>query len=131
MPSSPRDMRAAIARNMHERTGRSVDEWIALVRAQGLEGHGPVTSWLCSEHGLTPNYAGTIASLLRDEDVPPDELVERQYAGKEALKPILAAVRKAIPNGAVEEPRQTYLAAADVDGAVRRWLRTAFDRAAR
>jgi hypothetical protein len=44
---------------------------------------------------------------MRDEDVPP--LVARQYAGKEALLPILAELRKAMPKGAREEARRTYV----------------------
>ena len=61
------------------------------------------------EHGFTRGYAGAVAWALREETVAPDELVEAQYLGKEALRPILDAVRKAIPAGADEGARKTYV----------------------
>jgi len=54
-------------------------------------------------------YAGAVAYALQQETVAPHELVEAQYAGKESLRPILDAVRKAIPRGAEEAARKTYV----------------------
>jgi hypothetical protein len=62
-----------------------------------------------SEHGFTRGYAGTVAWALREETTTPDELVDDQYAGKEAVRPILDAVRKAIPASATEGARKTYV----------------------
>src|SRR5262245_58143342 len=109
MPSSPEEMRASIERNMLAKTGKPLDHWVALVRRQGLAGHGPVVKWLMAEHGFTRGYAGAVAWALREETVAPDELVEAQYAGKEGLRPILDAVRKALPGGAEEGARKTYV----------------------
>jgi Domain of unknown function (DUF5655)/Domain of unknown function (DUF4287) len=102
-------MRASIERNMLERTGKPLDHWVELVRAKGLSGHGPVTKYLMAEHGFTRGYAGAVAWALREETVTPDELVGQQYAGKETLRPVLDAVRKAIPAGADEGARKTYV----------------------
>ena len=44
MPSSPEEMRASIERNMLAKTGEPLDHWLALVRAEGLSGHGPVVA---------------------------------------------------------------------------------------
>ena len=95
--SSPQDMRASIERNMLEKTGKPLDHWVAVVRAEGLSGHGPIVKYLMAEHGFTRGYAGAVAWACARRRSPPDELVEQQYAGKEALLPILDAVRKAIP----------------------------------
>lgn len=107
--SSPQDMRASIERNMLEKTGKPLDHWVGVVRAEGLSGHGPIVKYLMAEHGFTRGYAGAVAWALREETVAPDELVEQQYAGKEALRPILDAVRKAIPAAAEEGARKTYV----------------------
>jgi hypothetical protein len=102
-------MLASIERNMLEKTGRPLEDWVALVRAQGLSGHGPVVKYLMAEHGFTRGNAGAVAYALREQTVTPDELVAAQYLGKEGLLPVLAAVRKAIPRGAEEGVRKTYL----------------------
>jgi hypothetical protein len=109
MPGSPQEMRASIERNMLAKTGKPLDHWVGLVRKQGLSGHGPVVKYLMAEHGFTRGYAGSVAWALREETVAPDELVEAQYTGKESLRPILEAVRKAIPRGAEEGARKTYV----------------------
>jgi hypothetical protein len=110
MPNSPEQMRASIERNMLAKTGHPLDHWLALVRAEGLSGHGPVVKWLMAEHGLTRGYAGTVAWALREETVTPEELVEAQYADRPALLPILDAVRSAVPAGSTEGARKTYVA---------------------
>jgi hypothetical protein len=94
---------------MLAKTGHPLDHWVALVRTEGLSGHGPVVKWLMAEHGFTRGYAGTVAWALREETVTPYELVEAQYADRPALRPILDAVRKAIPAGATEGARKTYV----------------------
>src|SRR5215510_8329306 len=98
-------MLASIERNMVAKTGKPLDHWVALVRKQGLSGHGPVVRYLMAEHGFTRGYAGAVAWAAQQDTVDPDELVDAQYAGKESLRPILDAVRKAIPRSAVEGPR--------------------------
>jgi hypothetical protein len=110
MPTSPDEMRASIERNMLAKTGHPLDHWLALVRAEGVSGHGPVVKWLMAEHGLTRGYAGTVAWALREETLTPDELVEAQYADRSALRPILDAVREAMPAGSTEGARKTYVA---------------------
>jgi len=102
-------MLASIERNMVEKTGKPLAYWVDLVRRKGLTGHGPVVKELMAEHGFTRGYAGAVAYALQQETVAPHELVEAQYAGKESLRPILDAVRKAIPRGAEEAARKTYV----------------------
>jgi hypothetical protein len=102
-------MLASIERNMVEKTGKPLEHWVALVRAQGLSGYGPVVKYLMAEHGFTRGYAGAVAYALRERTVAPDELVAAQYAGKESLLPVLAAVRRGIPPGAEEGVRKTYV----------------------
>jgi hypothetical protein len=111
MPSSPRDMRESIARNMQKTTGKSLEHWVGLVREQGLTKHGEIVKWLMAEHGFTRGYAGAVAASVNYEDVAPEEMVDRQYAGKESLRPIYERVLAEVESlGGAVEPRQTYVA---------------------
>lgn len=84
---------------MKEKTGRSLDEWVALVEAKGPKTEAQRAVWLKERHGLGTNYAAWIAerSVGKGEDaVDPDKYlaaaakyVEELYAGpKAALRPI-------------------------------------------
>lgn len=79
--------------NMPEKTGKSLDEWFAILAPQGFEKHGQALKFLKSEHGVSHGFANTIVSLFRQqgEDSEPD-LVDSQYTGKEALRPIHDAI---------------------------------------
>ena len=52
----------AIVANLPQKTGRSLDEWLALIKKQGLTGEAEQLKWLKGEHGL----GGTTASLIAE-----------------------------------------------------------------
>ena len=105
MPSSPADMRRAVIANLPTRTGRSLEEWIALVRADGAAhgpGHKARVDWLRREHGLGGSTAGLIVWEADgdggDAYADPDALLAAQYAGEKArLRPILDALLALVP----------------------------------
>src|SRR5262245_3379508 len=89
----------SVVAKMNERTGRSLEEWIALVAKKGPKDEAARAAWLKSEHELGTNYAAWIAarSVGKDEeDTDPEKYlalaetyVEEQYAGAKAgLKPV-------------------------------------------
>jgi Domain of unknown function (DUF5655)/Domain of unknown function (DUF4287) len=88
----------AILRNLHEKTGQSSKEWIALAVKHGPADKKALTEWLKKVHGLGSNTAYWIAeqALGADDDTDPDvylanapKYVEAMYAGpKAALRPI-------------------------------------------
>lgn len=97
MPQSPEEMMASMTRNMKEKTGKELPEWIAIAQASGLTKHGEIVNYLKSEHGLTHGYANTIAIVAREAASgaqPPagNELIDAQYVGKESLRPIYEAI---------------------------------------
>src|SRR3954470_12226974 len=111
MARSPQDMLASIERNLPEKTGKTLDEWLALVKEQPFEKHGERVKWLMSEHGLTRGYAGAVAWKAGADEASPEQLVDRQYAGKESLRPIYdRLVRAVLDLGGIVEPRTTYVA---------------------
>ncbi len=89
----------AILDNLPEKTGRSIDEWIDLVRASGPGGDRERKEWLRKAHGI----GGTTASMIVDraagrgnEDTDPAAYlraapgyVEEMYGGPKAgLRPV-------------------------------------------
>jgi hypothetical protein len=98
--STIEEAKESAIRNLEEKTGKTIGEWIAAVKATGLAKHGQIVSHLKSEHGLTHGYANMVAlrALAAGEpDGEGDDLVSAQYAGpKAALKPIYDALVKAI-----------------------------------
>ena len=91
---------------LKDKTGRSLDEWIVLVKTEGPDDEKACRAWLKEAHGLGTNSAWWIAerALARDdkginEDDPESYLkaaevyVEEMYAGAKAgLRPIYDAL---------------------------------------
>ena len=77
--------------NLKDKTGKTLDEWKAVLAAQSFEKHGEMLKYLKGEHGITHGYANFIALKFREADAGSaagDDLVANQYKGKEALLPI-------------------------------------------
>ncbi len=58
----PKDMELAIIRNLPKRTGKTLEQWIALVRKDGPPGKKARISWLESTYRIGHFQARTIAS---------------------------------------------------------------------
>ena len=83
--------------NIERTTGRSMAEWIAVVRASGLDKHAQVVEMLKAEHGLGHGNANRIAIEARQAEAggapSAEDLVASQYAGRnEPLRPAFEAV---------------------------------------
>jgi hypothetical protein len=78
------------ARNIEQATGRSIDGWVALVKASGKERHGEILAWLKAEHGFRHGNANLVAlTAKRGSAAGGDELVDAMYAGPKAtLRPL-------------------------------------------
>ena len=83
--------------NIERSTGRSLAEWIDIVRASGLAKHGQVVAMLKADHGLGHGNANLLAIKAREAEAggarSEDDLVASQYAGRNAtLRPAYEAV---------------------------------------
>jgi hypothetical protein len=116
MPKSPEEMWVAILKNLPEKTGKSLDEWIVIVKSDGPEGHKNRVQWLKEVHGIG-HFQATL--VVKEMEKPADwkpptneELLNAQYIGpKEQLRPIyekLAAIIKKLPDASLEI-RKTYV----------------------
>jgi hypothetical protein len=86
------DYEEAGLRLIKERTGKTLEEWIAHVKKNGPAEGKARLAWL-KKQGLTTNYAGWVASRASGrggrENYDPKGMVEAMYAGpKAALRPI-------------------------------------------
>lgn len=112
-------MVTAVSASMKERTGRTVDEWVALVVAGGVDplDQKAVRRWLKAEHGVPQNsrWAIAFAAARAAGWEPPtaEQYVDDQYAGpKAALRPIFDRVRaifEDLGDDVSMEGRSTYV----------------------
>lgn len=90
-----------LIQSLPKRTGRTLDEWLDLLRAEGPEGHYQRLEWLASEHGMGPFTAAVIVERadngLPGAEAPTQQAVlASQYAGLRAkLRPILTRLLEA------------------------------------
>lgn len=100
------------------KTGKTLDQWVAVAKRSGKQKHGEVVGYLKKEHGLTHGYASLVVrtalvGLPRPSAGAGDEMIEAQYTGeKAALRPIYDKLIKAVKGfGADVEvsPKQAYV----------------------
>ena len=101
MAKSPAEMAAAMVRNLKEKTGKSMPQWLKIATASKLSKHGELIKHLKSEHGMTHGFANLVAlTALKPKgaaEPTDDDLVAQQYAGPKAeLKPIYTAIINAV-----------------------------------
>jgi predicted transport protein len=103
--------------NIERATGRSLDEWIGVLRDSGLEKHGEMVAFLKSAHGMTHGNANLVVIKAREAAAggapSDDDLVTSHYAGTAAhLRPaydaVVAAVR-AFGDDVELAPKKTYV----------------------
>jgi hypothetical protein len=117
MAKSPEEVRKNMLENLPETTGKSLAEWLALIRAAGLRKHGEIMKFLKGEHGVSHGYANQIAlKALEPEGTPiaeGDSLVAAQYAGAKAkLQPVYAALVSAVKSFGPDiecSPKKAYV----------------------
>jgi hypothetical protein len=84
---------AAYVTNLHQKTGKTLEEWVRLVQESGPPTEKERRAWLKDKHGLTTNYAWWVAERAEGkggvEDYDPEALVEAMFAGSKAgLRPL-------------------------------------------
>ena len=109
---------AAVAESMQERTGRTLEQWVAVVMDAGPDplDHRGVRRWLKSEHGVALNATWAIADAAARgagwQRPGVEEYVDQQYEGaKQVLRPLFDRVREiveALGADVVMEGRSTY-----------------------
>lgn len=116
MPKSPEEMAEAMIRNLAEKTGKTLAQWLKIANGSKLKKHGELVKFLKSEHGVTHGYANMIAHKTLKSDAGSassvGDLVDQQYAGaKASLRPIYEKLIAAVTKfGEVEvSPKKAYV----------------------
>jgi len=95
--------------NMPEKTGKSLEQWKALLAKKSFSKHSESVNFLKKEYGVTHGFANTIVHLSKSENDDSEDLVSNQYKGKENLLPIykeLISVVKAFGKDVKVEPKK-------------------------
>jgi predicted transport protein len=78
--------------NLHKNTGTTLEQWIDIVKTEKLDRHGELVRFLKENHALTHGFANLIAHKARGSDAGsaanPNDLIAKQYQGKEHFKPV-------------------------------------------
>ena len=118
MPKSPEEMAAAMIANMKEKTGKTLEDWLAIAKRTGAEKHGEIVKALKSDHGMTHGFANLVAHKLLKSDAASksddgEDLLATQYGGAKAgLKPIYDAIATAASsfgNDVEFAPKKAYV----------------------
>ena len=101
--------------NLEAKSGKSLECWIAAVRASGHEKHKAVVDWLKAEHGLGHGYANMVAHKTFASDAgssEDDALMDAMFAGpKAAIRPVYGRVAAIVEglDGSTFAPKKTYV----------------------
>lgn len=112
------DAEATMIANFQEKTGKTLEDWLKIVRKLSMQKHGEIVASLKKDHGMTHGFANFVAMKHLKSDAGSlaeggVDLVAEQYAGdKAALKPIydalIAATRKFGPDVEIA-PKKAYV----------------------
>ena len=102
--------------NLHKNTGKTLEQWIEIVEAQNFAKHGEIMKFLKEEHGHSHGFANLIAHKAKGSDAGSvenqEDLIVKQYAGKEHFKPIydkLIAEISSFGNDVEIAPKNAYV----------------------
>ena len=100
MAKSPEEMAAAMIANLKEKTGKTLAQWLKIVKSSKLAKHGEIVKMLKAEHGVGHGFANLIAHEHLKAGKPAaagGDLVDKQYSGaKSELRPIYDALVAAV-----------------------------------
>jgi len=78
--------------NLQKNTGKSLEEWIEIVKKKNFAKHGEIIAFLKEEHSFSYGFANLVAHKSKGSDAgsvdDTAELIEKQYKGKEHFRPL-------------------------------------------
>jgi predicted transport protein len=86
--------------NIFKNTGKTLEQWISIVKKEKFEKHGEIIKFLKEDHSFTHGFANFVALKARGADAGSadnkDTLIEKQYKGKEQFLPVYNKLIKEI-----------------------------------
>jgi predicted transport protein len=86
-------------KNIENSTGKTLEDWAAIIKSSGFVKHGELVNFLKNEHGLGHGNANMLVHHTNKSHSGFDneeDLIQQQYKGKEELKAIYEFVVNAI-----------------------------------
>jgi predicted transport protein len=78
--------------NLKKNTGKTLEQWIDIVKSESFAKHGEIVAFLKNTHGFTHGFANLVAHKAKGTDAGSadnqDILITKQYQGKEHFKPL-------------------------------------------
>ena len=78
--------------NLYKNTGKTLEQWKEIVKKENFAKHAEIIGFLKDTHGLTHGFANLVAHKAKGSDAGSaenqDDLITKQYQGKEYFKPI-------------------------------------------
>jgi len=78
--------------NLYKNTGKSLEQWIEIVKSQNFVKHGEIVKFLKEQHEFSHGFANLVAHKANESDAGSadnhNDLITNQYQGKEHFKAI-------------------------------------------
>ncbi|HWD40592.1 MAG TPA: DUF4287 domain-containing protein [Fimbriimonas sp.] len=92
MPIRPEEALANMIDSLPAKTGKSLDEWRALISAKGIQKHGEIMAFLKGEHGISHGFANQIALRSKAEEPTHEDPIQAVFAKRPVAKEIYDAL---------------------------------------
>lgn len=103
-------------KNLEEKTGKKIDEWIKIANGSGFEKHGEILNYLKTVHGIGHGYANLVVHYAKQSHAGAEtnetDWIEEQYKGKDELKGWYDQLMKAVNKFGKdidESPKKAYV----------------------
>lgn len=114
--NSPDKAELTMIENLNKNTGKTLEQWISIVKKENFQKHGEIIKFLKEKHSFTHGFANLVALKTKGSDAGSvenkDELIEKQYKGKEHFLPLydkLMAEIKKFGNDVEIAPKNAYV----------------------
>lgn len=116
MAKTSGDFELEFIQTAKEKTGKSLEQWLALVKPTGFTKQMEILNWLKKDHELNHMQASFVAGIYLNKGKPvyqnEDNLMENQFSKSEAIRPlfdfIADKILKKFPDTQLI-PKKTYL----------------------
>lgn len=102
--------------NLYKNTGKTLEQWIDIVTKENFSKHGEILKFLKEKHDFTHGFANLVALKSKGSDAGSaenqEDLVSKQYTGKEHFKPIYDKLISEIQSFGTDleiAPKNTYV----------------------
>ena len=86
--------------NLYKNTGKTLEQWIDIVNKENFAKHGEIMKFLKETQGLSHGFANLVALKTKGSDAGSaenqDDLITKQYQGKEHLVPVYQKIMSEI-----------------------------------